>query len=296
MRPTTLAAACCLAFLAFGPAVAGALDVGVDTWAGNLAFARDRTATDTTFPGSDYLWGVSAYATQSITDAIGFETGFYSDPILRNIAYTLFNYHASFLTVGVGPFFGFFNDPSSLLAPGISTAITLELPGIVFVRFRSDSSIGGALVQVGNYLQSRSDVSLGFYVPNAICTLALDTKSFTQQAATDTVVDQLTVYSFSADIYKKDVPYRIVTTISYQALSTSFVAATTTAATLNSIVLGTEVDVNLTPTTLLTLGMEGTVYSFGSGVLVGSAQSLLFQATAGIKVNIDSIPYINRLL
>jgi len=295
MQPRFLAIAIAsLALLVFAPA-AEALDVGIDTWAGNLAFTRDRTAADTSFPGSDYLWGVSAYATQSLTDAIGFETGFYADPILRNIAYTLFNYHASFLTIGVGPFFGFFNDLSTLLTSGISTAITLELPGILFVSFRSDSTIGGELIKVGSYLQSRNDVSLGFYVPNAICTLALDTKSFEQKAAADTVVDALTEYRFSADVFKKGVPYRIVTTIAYQVLSKSFVAATTTDATLNSIVLGIQVDVNLTPSVMLTAGMEGTVYSFGTGVLVGSAQSLLFQATAGIRMNVDAIPFINKL-
>ncbi|MGA2975763.1 MAG: hypothetical protein ABSF77_10690 [Spirochaetia bacterium] len=286
-----------MALLALVSGAASGLDLGVEGWLGNLGFSNDRTVTDLTMPGSDYFWGLSLYGTQSITDAISFETGFYSDPILRNTCYTLFGYHEKILSVGVGPFFGIFNDAGTLLKSGISTAVRLELPGIVFVSFRSDSSIGGELVQIGDYLQSRNDISFGVYLPNAICTLSLNSSTFQQKAAASDVIDSLTVYAFSTDIYKKNVPYRLIVTFSYQSLARSFVeTAATTTASLNSVIIGTEIDITLAHSLLLQAGIEGNVYSFGLGTLVGSDTNFLFRSFAGLKMNLDSIPYLSRIL
>jgi len=280
--------------LALAAASVSSLDLGVQTWAGNLGFATDRTSTDTRFPGSRYFWGLSLYGSQPISDKFGFETGFYSDPVLRNISYTLFTYNEKVISLGVGPFFGFFNDSGTLLKSGISTSVKLELPGVVFVSFRSDSSIGGALVQEGDYLQQRDTISLGFWVLNAICTLSLDTRKFEQKTDVDTVVDSLTVYSFATDIFQKNVPYRLIVKFSYQSLAREFITGAVTA-TLNSLVLGTEADITMTGSLILQAGIEGSVYSFGQGTLVGSSEAFLFRTFAGVKVNVDSLPFMSHL-
>ena len=137
-------------FLVVGAEACFSLDLGVQGWLGNLGFATDRAATDATFPGADYFWGMSLYGTEAISDQVSFQTGFYSEPILRNTCYTLFNYTQKFLSVGIGPFFGVFNDTSTLLKSGISTSVKLDIPGIAFVSFRSDSSIAGQLVLTGD--------------------------------------------------------------------------------------------------------------------------------------------------
>jgi hypothetical protein len=281
--------------IALGAVSASCLDLGLTASTGNLGFRSDRSSTDTSFPGADYFWGLSLYASQTISDRFAFETGFYSDPVLRNISYTLFSYNERVISIGVGPFFGFFNDTGTLLKSGISTSVKLELPGVVFVSFRADSSIGGELVQTGDYLQQRNDISFGFNVLNAICTLSLDSRKFEQKTAADKIIDSLTVYSFSTDIYQKNVPYRLIVTFAYQALSRTFItgAATTT---LNSLLIGTEVDITMTNSLLLQAGIQGSVYSFGQGNLVGSAKDFLFRTFAGVKVNVDSLPFISGLL
>jgi hypothetical protein len=296
MRPRSFfLAASCAAFIALGAGSGFALDLGAQMWIGNLGFRADRAVSDVSFPGQDYFWGLSLYGTQRISDTLGFETGFYADPVLRNISYTLFSYNQKVLSVGIGPFFGFFNDWNTLLKSGISTEVRLELPGIVFLGFRSDSSIGGELVETGDYLQARSDISFGFYVPNAICTLSLESRKFEQKTTAAKVIDSLTEYTFSTDIFQKNVPYRLIVSFAYQSLSKSVIAATTTATVLNSLVIGTEVDITLAESLLLQTGLIGTVYSFGTGTLVGSAGSLLFRAFTGIKMSTDSLPFISQL-
>jgi hypothetical protein len=295
-RATTFLAI--LGFLLLSTAAATALDIGIEGWLGDLGFATDRKVTDTTFPGYDKLfWGVSLYGTQAVTDDISFLTGFYSDPVLRNTTYTLFSYSTQFFTIGFGPFFGLFNSTSTLLKSGISTSVKLELPGIIFASFRSDSSIGGELVQVGDYMQTRNDISFGVHLPNAICTLSLDSSSFEQKstAALD-IVDSLTVYSFSTDIYKKNIPYRLIVTVSYQSLVRSYISTAVTESSLNSVVLGMETNISLSPSVLLTAGIEGNLYSFGMGTLVGSAEDFLFQTSLGLQIGVDSIPFLAEIL
>jgi hypothetical protein len=274
------------------------LDIGLDGWLGNLGFVSTRKAADTTFPGEDYFWGLSLYGTQSISDAISLETGFYSDQVLRNTSYTLFSYKTDFLTVGFGPFFGLFNDDTwgTIMKSGISTSVRIEVPGVVFVSFRSDSSIGGELVKTGDYQQYRNDVSCGVYLPNAICTLSLNSRSFEQLVSSTVVVDSLAEYAFSTDIYKKNVPYRVIVTIAYQSLSRSFITAKTTTATLNSVILGTEVDLAISPSLIAKVGIEGNVYSFGQDTLVGGCDTFLFRTFAGVKLSVDSIPILSQIL
>jgi hypothetical protein len=286
-----------LAALFFVCAAAGfGMDFAVGGWVGNLGFRTDRAASDATFPGADYFWGVSVEGSQQISDSVSFTTGFTMDPVLRNTVSTMFTYTEKILTVGVGPFFGFLNSESTLMKSGISTSIKLELPGIAFVSFRSDSSIGSGLVLTGDYQQSLSDISLGFYVPNAICTLSINSRSFEQKAAAALVIDSLTAYTFSTDIFKKNVPYRLIVSFAYQSLSRSFVGSATSDSTLNSLIIGTEIHVSIGDSWQVQAGIEGNVYSFGQGNLVGSDPLFLFRTFMGVKTNVDSIPVLNSIL
>ena len=286
----------CLLLVLFGAGAAAGLDLGMDTWIGNLGFRADRASTDTSLPGASYFWGVSVYGTQPISDTISMETGFYSDPVLRNLSRTVFTYNAKFLSVGIGPIFGLFNDLGTPVKSGLSASLRLEYPGVVFVSLRSDSSIGGSLVQVGDYAQVLTNITLGVYLPNAICTLAMNTRSFEQKAASQNVTDRVAEYTFATELYKKNVPYRLRIWLAYQDLSRVYTATSTTTATLGSVILGTQVEVTLAGPVVLRAGLEGNVYSFGLGSLVGSDSAFLFRSFAGLKLNLDSNPVISRFL
>jgi hypothetical protein len=288
--------ALCLLFALLGAAAAAGLDLGVETWVGNLGFRTDRASTDTSLPGGDFFWGISVYGTQPITDAVSMETGFYSDPILRNTSRTIFTYNARFLSVGIGPIFGLFNDLGTPVKSGLSASVRLEYPGVVFLSLRSDSSIGGSLVQVGDYVQELTDITLGVYLPNAICTLSMNTRSFEQKASSQDVTDRLAEYTFATELYKKNVPYRLRLWLAYQDLSRQYTTASPSTATLGSLILGTQVEVTLAGPVVLKAGLEGNVYSFGMGSLVGGDSSFLFRSYAGLKINLDSSPIVSRFL
>ncbi len=286
MRTITL----CLLVALLGARAAAGLDLGMEARAGNLGFRTDRTSTDTSLPGGDFFWGVSVFGSQALSESITVESGFYTDPVLRNTSRTLFTYNARFLSVGIGPVFGLFNDLGTPLKSGLSSFVRLEYPGVIFVTLRSDSTIGGSLVRVGDYSQERTDVALGIYFPNAICTLSVTARSFEQKADTQNVTDSLTEYTFATEIYKKNVPYRLRVWMAYQDLSRSYITGSTVTATLGSVILGTQVEVILAGPVTLRAGVEGNVYSFGLGTLVGSDSAFLFRSYAGLRLNLDSNP------
>ena len=273
--------------MALGATAASALDLGVETWVSNLGFRSDRVSTDTSLPGGAYFWGVSVFGSQPVTDSVKVEAGFYSDPILRYTTRTIFTYEARFLSVGIGPIFGLFNDLGTPVKSGISASVKLEYPGVVFVYLRSDSSIGGSLEQTGDYTQELTEIVLGGYFPHVICTLGLRTTSFEQKASSENVTDSLTEYTFAAEMFKKNVPYRLRIWMSYDDLSRSYVSATTTTSTLGSLILGTQVEASLPGSLSLTAGFEGNIYSFGLGTLSGGDSMFLFRTYAGMKIKLD---------
>ena len=268
------------------------LEVGALFRLENLSFKTDRARTDASFSGTDLFWGLSIFATHTLSDKFSLEGGFYNDAILRNVTYTLFNYDEQFINLGIGPFFGLLNSATSILNPGISTSIRLAWPGKVFIYFRADNTIGGRLIEAGDYIQERNDISFGFYVYNAICTLNLNTRKFTQQQAGYEVIDSLTNYSFKTDIFQKNIPYRLLFSFSFQTLSKKF---TDTAAdhALSSIILGTEVDFQVTDVLGIMLNLESSIYTFGQGELSGLSNpgpaGFLFRAYAGCKINFDKL-------
>ncbi len=260
----------------------------------NMDYKNDRLVTENTFSGTDLFWGLSLYGKQDLSDNIILESGFYNDAILRNTFSSLLTYNHQYFSIGVGPFFGLFNDIAAILKPGISTNLRLELPGIIYILFNSDNSIGGQLSDSGDYIQERNNISLGYYVRNAICSLNIDNKKYTQKKDNYEIVDSLTDYSFKADIFSKYSPYRILFSLSYQILSKGYIEpAVTTRHTLKTIILGGGTELKITEALVTMLNLEGSLFTIGSDELQGLANpgpaGHLFRVYAGFKINFDKI-------
>ncbi len=269
-----------------------ALEVGASFRLENLAFDKDREATQSSFSGTDLFWGVSVFGNHKLSENLSFEGGFYNDTILRNISYTLFNYNIAFLSLGVGPFFGFFNSPGTILKSGLSTSVRIELPGIIYFQLRADNSIGGRLIEDGDYIQERNDISAGFYVHNAICSLNINTKKFTQKKSGTEVIDSLNDYSFKTDIFQKNLPFKLHLSFSYQRLTKKYIDSSDPH-TLNSIILGTAIDLDVTDYLTVLLNLESSIYTFGQDELLGISNpgpgGYLFRFYTGCIINFDKL-------
>jgi hypothetical protein len=272
---------------------AGSLEIGGIFKLGNLGFQSDRDINDTSFGGVDFLYGGSAYMRLDVANRFQVEAGFERDLILRNVLYTLLQYRMDYFSLGVGMFMGLFNSVGSTLNSGISTSVSLELPGVAFVSLRSDNSLADRLSESGDFSQQRIDLSVGFYAKNAICSLNLSTKEYAELGSFE-VIDRLTRYSFKADIYQKNIPFRLVVSFAYQLLGKKYLDGVTNPNHgLNSLLLGTELDLVLGSRLLLMFGIESNLFSFGTGELADNTilgfEPFLFQAYAGFRLNFPRV-------
>lgn len=272
---------------------ASALEVGALFNIGNLAFSQDRAATDTSFSGTSFPWGLSVYGRQALSSSLTVESGFAMDPILRNVLETRLTYSSPYLIIGGGPFLGVFNSSSLPLNPGISASMQIQMPGVAFFSFRGDSTLGAGLVSAGDYTQGRSDLSLGFYVPNAICSFNLLSRRYVAKTSTGDTIDERVEYSFKTDIFEKNRPYRVVLTFGYQQLSKTFIiGSSTTVDALGSLIIGTRVEAHLTKSLVFIGDLQSGVYSFGQDALLGISNpgpfGYLFQLRTGLQLSLGS--------
>ncbi len=263
----------------------------------DISFNKSDTAPVSDFSGTYYPWGISIFGSDEINDDMSLKVGVLYDPILRYTTYTLFEYQHSFFKLGVGPFFGLFNTNETILKSGISTSVRVELPGIMFASLKADSSIGSRFVKVGDYLQEFNEISVGYYIPNAICSLNLTSKTFvTKQGTTLEVNDSFTEYAFKVDIFQKNVAFRALFSFAYQTLTRTYLdtaASQTNENTLNSLILGTDFTFKIANGIDLITNMESNIYSFGynDDTALTLATELpgvfLFRLTTGVSIDLD---------
>jgi hypothetical protein len=160
-----------------------------------------------------------------IGDTIFYTGGFEWDPVLRNRLFANVGVRLGFLNVEVGPFIGILNTTDEILNPGVSVAFGLEFPGIFFANIRTMSSMAGVQGTAGSYSQKGTNLTAGFWIPNIIFSLNLDTRSFTLQKEPNMLLeDGLIRYFIRADIYAKNNPFSFRLDIGYGSLTRSYIS------------------------------------------------------------------------
>jgi hypothetical protein len=229
-----------------------ALEINASFELGNLGFTPARTSVDTTFAGADYLWGGFLSVTEEISDSFLLEVRTSRDMILGNTLISSFTYRTDYFTLGVGSFLGFLNSASLALKSGVSTDIQLELPGIITMSVHTENSLGSTLRDPGDFTQTLNEITLDFYVPNAICALSMNSKEFALNAGAYQTIDSLTDCSLRIQVYEKNVPLRLHIAFCYQILSKEFIdGATNPVHSLNSLVFGTGLDLIFSSTSIM---------------------------------------------
>lgn len=261
------------------------VDIGAYFDLSRLDFARNRPSDASTLPGDAYIWGIAFSAQQELSDQFSLDLNFESDPVLRNVGYTLISYTDQYFSIRLGPYFGILNTTSSILQSGLSTTVRLYVPGVTALTLRSDNTLSGRLVVPGDYIQEESELSIGFFAPNVIPAAYVRSKRYTWQTEDGEAIDALTAYGLQADIFEKNVPYGVVLDFSYQDVKRSYVEEETTTHAYGALVLGTDLSVDLLERFSLLLDLETSLYTFGLDDLLGevSGDEFLFRLRAGVS-------------
>ena len=281
----------CLIFLGI---YAESLSLGLEINTGNLSFSKERTASALTFDGTNYPLDLSIKATESVQDQLNLQVGFYSDPILKNLISTIFEYQENIFTFTIGPFVGILNGSSTIMNPGLTMGFRAQLPGLLFAEYRTDSTIGGQISTIGDYMQSLTRLAIGIFPPNAITTLSLETKTFTQKnSATTDIIDNIDTYKLNNFIYQKNVTDTVEISFGYEILSRKYIEQATVTHSLGSILLGVTIDVRITEFSRLRTSLDSSIYSFGRDALIGITNpgpgGYMFKINTGITFDIDQL-------
>ncbi len=267
-----------------------AFEVGAYFDLSNLDFPTTRTAAETTLPGASYIWGVRVTGHDQLSEGLALDLSYCRDSVLRHIAFTRIAYTDDFFSITVGPFFGLLNSPNTIVQSGLSTTVELYIPGVTFLRLRSDNSLSGRLVVTGDYIQEQSELAIGFYAPNVIPTLYVASKRYTTKTDAGEAVDSLTEYGITTDIFQKNVPYQIALNFAYQDAGRQFVETTTVNHACGSVVIGARITLSLFEAFTIVADLDSSIYTFGRDFLVGevSSDSFLFRLSTGLEVNMDA--------
>jgi hypothetical protein len=270
------------------------LDISATAGLGNHSFdpTRDSAITSGGTAG-DFkpvlfpLGQVKASGTYS--DLFNFEGILERDPILRNRVGGEVELMAGPVSISAGPFIGLLNTPENVLSLGFSGGLSLEIPGILFATLKAGTNLGTVKV-VGDYSMDMSRISLGFWLPNLINTLSLTTKTYgVQHTLNDYIEDKLWRVAYNGEIYSKGVPYVIRIDIGYQSLTRTYTdPGTTSTDEFNSIFLGFETEIAVTPLLKILFGAEMPIYSWGKTPLNRPKDAWIFQAHGGIVYTFES--------
>ena len=276
-----------VAFLVVASLPGFALDVGLSIHSGNIDFASNRASTTTTYSTGPLTFGVDATIGQQINDSTNAQVQFTMDPVLGNIVYGSLTYSTPYFVVAGGPLFGVFNSATSLIDSGLRAQITARLPGIAFVTLDSGSTFGTQLTRPGDYAENMSDIALGFYIRNAICSFHISQKGYTLKDSSGSVDTSLREYSVQTNIFQKNVPYYLLLKVGYQLQGKYFAYSTPITQTLGSIVVAARLDLTLTTVVTMNLGIESSLYTFGLDALTGTsiANTFLFRAFTGVVIH-----------
>ncbi len=259
----------------------------------NTGFAPSRPASDVTFAGTDFFWEGSLTVEQPVMDAFLVQGGVSRDLILGNTAYSVFQFRTDYFGLGIGTFLGFLNSPSSSLKPGLIAIARLEIPGIVYLSARADGLPSGGTGGAGDYTQEQSEVALGLYLHNALLTTGVSYKMFELFTTAGSTTDALADYFLRTEIFEKNIPLRLLLSISYQTLSRVYLEGGASVTDgLGSFILGTGFGLELGGGFTMYLNMESCLFTTGSGQLAALSiigfQPFLFKAGAGFVLNIPT--------
>jgi hypothetical protein len=216
-----------------------------------------------------HLWGNLQFA-QDFSSGVGFDIRVEHDPILLNRLITRIGYRTHYLAVNLGPLLGVLNGDRSGIFPGLSLSLETVFPGKFFASLRLDSTIGRRQWETGDYTQDFIQARTGFWLPNVIFSLEYSARFFAEKAVPRDYRSEWTRFDLSADVFKKNVPYRVLINAGYEHISWAPANNSGPAYLLRAVYSGLELHIQLHPSFELSLGAEIPVYSWTPGSPVES--------------------------
>ncbi|MFW5843263.1 MAG: hypothetical protein ACOCW6_05010 [Spirochaetota bacterium] len=253
---------------------------------GNLGFSTSRDADTESLPVWSYPWGFRAAVGETISENLAYKTGVERDFVIRNFAFLQFQHQINTLTLGAGPTFGFLSSPGSpgLIRPGLAGYIRWNLYSFGYVSLDALAPLYSPSDEADDFYQARRRLQMGFYLPNVITTFSVSKREFILTTESGEEADALVEYATEAEVFQKNIPYRIALRFAYQDYRKFFEEPGTTGRhALGALVFGTGVRWDLKDNGSYYINLDSSVYTFGRLALLGefSDSAYFFRAQTG---------------
>ena len=277
---------------------ASPLEIEISGGVGNIAYDKSNTAAlsgDEDNPGAfkPMYYPLVLARVSGEFGGLGYNVGFERESILRNRLFANIRLDHEYFFIEAGPVFGLFNTDKLPVNPGVSAALGLMYPGIIFAEAAGSSTLAAIpMEKEGNYSQISADLRAGFWVPYVICSFNMSLKSFSLREKTTLLIeDEQIRYFFRADAFTKNFPYTVRVDLGYQNLKRSYtsmevvvskIVQTSISDEFKSFFIGIEGIFSLGPDWKLLLGAEMPFYSWAERPMMEPPKStILFEARMG---------------
>ncbi|HON88664.1 MAG TPA: hypothetical protein P5519_02245 [Spirochaetia bacterium] len=255
----------------------------------NMSWTSTTPIAEPAFPYTNWLPGMEITLSENTANNISFSIDYLLDPVLRSLLTGTINYNLGIFKLGIGPMAGLFNTWSVPVKAGITTLFGIDIIGSFFAGISVGSSIGAPPSAPGDYMQEYNTLYAGYYLSNAVCTLAVDTKSlYVMGEANTRIIDRSTEYKFITELFKKNVPYTL--TLGFSAIKISRDYGNSVIDSLFNLMVKTKFSYSVVPGVYIDMVFNGVVYSLGLDALAGRGpanNTLLFSAGFGVTFRPD---------
>lgn len=268
------------------PLTAPASEFSVEFGIGNLDFARDRVPeADTPVPDATSI-EVAAWMTNRLSESLRVDVGFERDAILGNTVLSKLRVSEGAFQVTIGPTFGLLNTGRVPVRAGVAGTLTVHLFDRMYIGGEARETLA-SLSDPGDYRSGQLAGVLGVRIPNARVEATVESRRFEELTEGGARHRNRNVYGISADVFKESVPYFVELDLAYQSREVrSLEGDTSEVDALGSIVLGTTIGVQLSPSIVADIGMDSNLFSFGRNGLAGTdlTDVFLFRTTVGLRI------------
>ncbi|HQL32158.1 MAG TPA: hypothetical protein PK969_02765 [Treponemataceae bacterium] len=233
--------------------------------------------------------GSSFQITDRIQSNLDGKIVFDSDPVCGNLLSARASYKTSYLEISAGPAFGILNSGSDtsdiafLVQPGLGIGFSIIAPGILVATADTDFALPPPSQNSGQVYLQKSTISVGFYLPNILCSVAVSQRT-NSATGTDNTIKSLTDYGFYTEAFKKGSAFRVGIDFVYRVCDYYATAGSDANRKIGNLVLGGAVTWVPKDDLNFFIDGNGALYSFSLDESVPDLDKFMFDLKMGVKI------------
>ncbi len=279
-----LSAVCVIFFLVSPCLFLGAMEVELSVGADNMDI--NKLEGSNSIQSLPFVFG-NLSAKGDITKNIGFKAAFARDAFMQNSVSGMVMANSDYLNVEFGPFIGITDKPAQVDF-GVMGKMQLAYPGIVFLVFSGEASLGSQFVSSDSSDREKIEAAIGFWLPHVIPSFTFTSKNYTIYNEGSIEQNKLLRLRGSVDFFGKTFPITLRIDAGYEEIDFSHNdGSVETSGGLSAVFTGFEAKWRVAPQFIITAGFEVPIVFTATGAVKKPANNFeLYKFNVGTVINL----------